>query len=152
MNPIVDTKPSEATQGAQPTDASRAQSNDASNAAPSDAPQSEQGAAAVSEPPAADEPPVVLPASNEPLPKFDARGASIVVLAMLATLFALQAASLFVIPLVVAVLFAYALDPFVSFLERRRVPRPLSNMSFTLLPGCCTTTTVAPFAPVFPVA
>ena len=128
MNPIVDTKPSEATQGAQPTDASRAQSNDASNAAPSDAPQSEQGVAAVSEPPAADEPPVVLPASNEPLPKFDARGASIVVLAMLATLFALQAASLFVIPLVVAVLFAYALDPFVSFLERRRVPRPLGAL------------------------
>ena len=55
--------------------------------------------------------------------KVDARGASIVTLAVLATLFALQAASHFVIPLVVGILLAYALDPFVSFFERHRLPR-----------------------------
>ena len=89
---------------------------------------------------AADEPAVVLPASDEPLAKFDARGASIVTLALLATLFALQTAQLFVIPLVVAVLFAYALDPFVSFLERRRVPRPLGALFVlvVLVSGCGT--------------
>ena len=64
----------------------------------------------------------------EQLYKVDARGASIVTLAVLATLFALQAASHFVIPLVIAVLFAYALDPFVSFLERHRLPRSIGAL------------------------
>ncbi|MEO8937961.1 MAG: AI-2E family transporter [Burkholderiaceae bacterium] len=71
-----------------------------------------------------DEKPYVLAnATIEPIPVFDARGASLVTLAVLATLFALQLAANFVIPVVVAVLLAYALDPAVSFLERRRVPR-----------------------------
>ena len=78
--------------------------------------------------PVEEEPPVVLPATEEPLTKFDARGAAIVTLAVLATLFALQAAAPFVIPLVVAVLFAYVLDPLVSFLERKHVPRPLGAL------------------------
>ena len=60
--------------------------------------------------------------------KVDARGASIVALAVLATLFALQAAAHFVIPLVIGVLLAYALDPFVSFLARHRIPRAIGAL------------------------
>ncbi len=60
--------------------------------------------------------------------KVDARGVPLVTLATLASLFALQAAAPFVIPLVVAVLLAYALDPFVSFLARKRVPRWLGAL------------------------
>ncbi len=72
----------------------------------------------------ADEKPVVLASDTpNPLPPVDARGAAVVTLAILAVLYALQTAASFVIPVVVAVLFAYALDPAVSFLERRRVPR-----------------------------
>ena len=68
-------------------------------------------------------PVVLMNATNQPLAKIDARGASIVTLAVLATLFALQMAAAFVIPIVVAVLLAYALDPIVSILQRMRVPR-----------------------------
>ena len=67
---------------------------------------------------------VVLASSHRPpSPTVDARGASLVTLAVLATLFALQMAASFIIPVVVAVLLAYALDPAVSFLERLRIPR-----------------------------
>ena len=59
----------------------------------------------------------MLPSNDEPLPKTDARGTALVTLAVLATLFALQMAANFVIPIVVAVLLAYALDPVVSFLS-----------------------------------
>lgn len=73
---------------------------------------------------ALEEHPVLLPSSTEyPLQKVDARGASIVTLAVLATLYALQTAANFIIPIVVAVLLAYVLDPAVSFLQRRYVPR-----------------------------
>ena len=74
------------------------------------------------------EQPVVLAASHRPIPKVDARGAAIVTLAVLASLFALQMAANFVIPVVVAVLLAYALDPAVSFFERFRVPRWLGAL------------------------
>ena len=72
--------------------------------------------------------PVVVTSAGDPLPKFDARSAALVTIAILATLFALQAASKFIIPLVVSVLLAYALDPFVSYLERRRVPRVIGAL------------------------
>ncbi len=66
----------------------------------------------------------VLPSTpGLPIPTIESRGAWIVTLAVLATLFALQMAAAFVIPIVVAVLLAYALDPVVSFLQRIRVPR-----------------------------
>ena len=58
-----------------------------------------------------------------PLPKFNARGVSLVTLAVLAVLFSLQQAAPFVIPLIISVLMAYTLDPAVSFLERWKVPR-----------------------------
>lgn len=68
--------------------------------------------------------PALLPSNAEdPMRQVDARGASLVTLAVLATLYALQTAASFIIPIVVAVLLAYALDPAVSFLQRRHVPR-----------------------------
>ena len=136
MNAIVDTEPSDR--------AAVQSAKDASNAASGDPQQSEAVVDAAAEASVAEEPQVVLPASDEPLPKFDARGASIVTLAVLAALFALQAAALFVIPLVVAVLFAYALDPFVSFLERRHVPRPLGALFvLVVLVSACGTSVYA---------
>ncbi len=136
MNAVVDPGDSMPESGPQAADASLEPVAPASRNPPisSDDAANKVGDEAAGEDSARDDQPaleerfIVLPASNEALPKFDARGASIVTLAVLATLFALQAAAIFVIPLVVAVLFAYALDPFVSFLERFRVPRPLGAL------------------------
>ena len=73
--------------------------------------------------------PVLLPSStDDPMRQVDARGASLVTLAVLATLYTLQTAASFIVPVVVAVLLAYALDPAVSFLARRRVPRWLGAL------------------------
>jgi predicted PurR-regulated permease PerM len=66
--------------------------------------------------------PVVIPSRA-----FDRRHAALNILAMLAILFALRAASDFVIPLVISVILAYALDPIVYFLQRRvRLHRSLA--------------------------
>ena len=88
--------------------------------------------------PIEDERPAVLASSHQRIAKIDARGSSIVTLAVLASLFALQMAASFVIPIVVAVLLAYALDPAVSFLERYRLPRWLGAMLVmtALIAGC----------------
>ncbi len=68
--------------------------------------------------------PVVLRSNAaSPLQRVDPRSAALITIAVLATLFALQAAANFVIPVVMAVLLAYALDPAVSFLDRWHVPR-----------------------------
>lgn len=53
----------------------------------------------------------------------DVRSASLVVLAVLATVFALRWAAAVFIPLMVSLLATYALSPVVDFLERLRVPR-----------------------------
>jgi predicted PurR-regulated permease PerM len=58
-----------------------------------------------------------------PLKRFDARGACLVTLTVLAVLFAMREGREFLVPLVVAIIAAYALDPLVAFLERRRIPR-----------------------------
>ncbi len=71
--------------------------------------------------PADNEKPVVVGSENDP--PIDAAGKALIVLAVLATLFAMQAAATFIIPVVVAVLLAYALDPLVTWLARRHVPR-----------------------------
>jgi predicted PurR-regulated permease PerM len=80
-----------------------------------------------------DQPVMIGTGPRAPLATVDARGASIVTLAVLATLFALQTAANFVIPVVVAVLFAYALDPAVSFLGRFNVPRWLGALLALLI-------------------
>jgi predicted PurR-regulated permease PerM len=57
--------------------------------------------------------------------RVDARGILLLILTVLAVLFALRSAKEFIIPLVVSVILAYALDPVVSFLQRRAVPRAI---------------------------
>ena len=56
----------------------------------------------------------------------DVRSISLVVLATLASLFALQWASAVFIPVMVGVLYSYALSPVVNWMQRYRVPRALS--------------------------
>lgn len=81
-----------------------------------------------------DEKPVMVGTGTRgPMSTVDARGGAIVTLAILATLFALQTAANFVIPVVVAVLLAYALDPAVSFLGRFHLPRWLGALLALLI-------------------
>ncbi len=53
------------------------------------------------------------------------RSAALIVLASIATLYFIDWAQPVLLPLVVAVLISYALDPLVSLLDRVRIPRPL---------------------------
>ena len=57
----------------------------------------------------------------------DVRNLSLVVLAILASLFVLQWAKAVLIPVMLSVLFSYALSPLVNWLELKRVPRGLSS-------------------------
>ncbi|MDB5870244.1 MAG: hypothetical protein JWP96_2576 [Polaromonas sp.] len=57
----------------------------------------------------------------------DVRNVSLVVLAILASLFMLHWAKDVFIPIMLSVLFSYALSPLVNWLETRRVPRWLSS-------------------------
>jgi predicted PurR-regulated permease PerM len=66
-----------------------------------------------------------VPVREVGTPRINPRSAALIVLTVLAVLFALQSAKEFVVPLVIAVIMAYALDPVVSFLAKRRVPRVL---------------------------
>jgi predicted PurR-regulated permease PerM len=61
--------------------------------------------------------------ATAPRMQVDVRGMMLVILTVLASLFALRSAKEFIIPLVVSVILAYALDPVVSYLQKRRVPR-----------------------------
>ncbi len=80
-----------------------------------------------------DKPIVIGQANTGPMTKVDARGAALVTIALLLTLFALQTAANFVIPIVLAVLLAYALDPAVSFLGRFHIPRWLGALIVLLI-------------------
>jgi predicted PurR-regulated permease PerM len=57
---------------------------------------------------------------------------ALTVLAVIATLFFLQAARVLLIPIAIGVLISYALEPIVAWLERRRVPR-IAGASLVLL-------------------
>jgi predicted PurR-regulated permease PerM len=84
--------------------------------------------------------PTKAPIVKDPssLQKVDARGAALVTLAILAVLFSLQLSAKFVIPLVISVLLAYALNPIVHMLERRHVPRVVGAfIVLTTFVGCC---------------
>lgn len=64
------------------------------------------------------------------------RSMSLVILASISALFFIEWAQAVLLPLVVAVLISYALDPFVSAFDRLRIPRPLSAaIILTLLLG-----------------
>jgi predicted PurR-regulated permease PerM len=73
-------------------------------------------------------PTIVALAPDAPATKVDSRGTAIVTLAVLATLFAMKAAADFVVPVIVGILLAYALDPMVSWLARWRIPRWLGSL------------------------
>ncbi len=53
----------------------------------------------------------------------DARGASLAIIATVATLFAIQSAQKFLIPLLFGIFIAYTLNPLVVWLERLKIPR-----------------------------
>ena len=71
-------------------------------------------------------------AANPPMPEapairmpVDIRSAALTVLAVLAIVLVLQYAQAMIIPIVLAVLISYALEPVIAWLERRHVPRSL---------------------------
>jgi predicted PurR-regulated permease PerM len=63
----------------------------------------------------------------------DVRSVSLVVLATLASIFMLRWASAVFIPVLVGLLFSYALSPIVNWLQLRRIPRTLSAAALILL-------------------
>jgi predicted PurR-regulated permease PerM len=65
---------------------------------------------------------------HAPHSRVEARGILLLILTVLAVLFALRSAKEFIIPLVVSVILAYALGPVVSFLQRRAIPRPIGAL------------------------
>jgi predicted PurR-regulated permease PerM len=84
------------------------------------------------EPPAAaasSYPPPPYPQPPQPIlaerVRVDVRGMLLLILTILAVLFALRSAKEFIIPLVVSIILAYALDPLVSCLQKHRMPRPI---------------------------
>jgi predicted PurR-regulated permease PerM len=58
----------------------------------------------------------------------DARGLSLAIIAVVATLFALQTAQKFLIPLLCGIFLAYTLNPVVAWLERRRIKRLIGTV------------------------
>lgn len=62
----------------------------------------------------------------------DVRSLSLVVLATLASLFALRWASAVFIPIMVGVLFSYALSPVVNWMQARRIPRAVGAAALML--------------------
>lgn len=68
-----------------------------------------------------------VPLQNVPLPiPTDVRNLSLLVLAVLASIFALHLAQSVFIPIVFGILIGYALDPIVSWFGRWKIPRPIS--------------------------
>ena len=63
----------------------------------------------------------------------DARGMSLAIIAIVATLFALQAAQKFLIPLLCGIFLAYTLNPLVAWLERCRIPRMIGTVLVMLV-------------------
>ncbi|WP_313465178.1 AI-2E family transporter, partial [Achromobacter sp.] len=65
----------------------------------------------------------LIPDSPPDTPHVWARGACLTTLTVLAVLFTLKLAQEFIVPVVMAIVIAYALDPIVSLMGRARVPR-----------------------------
>ncbi|HTN32698.1 MAG TPA: AI-2E family transporter [Marinobacter sp.] len=76
------------------------------------------------------------PANAKLIDSVNIRSMALIVLTTIATLYFIDWAQAVLLPLVVAVLISYALDPLVSALERLKIPRPLSAaIILTLLIG-----------------
>jgi predicted PurR-regulated permease PerM len=68
-----------------------------------------------------------VPLQRVPLPiPTDVRNLSLLVLAVLASVFALHLAQSVFIPIVFGILIGYALDPIVTWFGRWKIPRPIS--------------------------
>ncbi|HYG44972.1 MAG TPA: AI-2E family transporter [Bordetella sp.] len=67
----------------------------------------------------------LAPVPEPPVPYVWARGACLTTLTVLAVLFSLKAAQEFIVPVVMAIVVAYTLDPAVALLQRAAVPRVL---------------------------
>jgi predicted PurR-regulated permease PerM len=69
----------------------------------------------------------------------DIRSAALTVLAMLAVVMVLKIAAGMIIPIVLGILISYALDPVVGWMERIRIPRPISAavVLLALVAGTC---------------
>lgn len=76
--------------------------------------------AGAADPHDADTSQVVLPATRAPL---DVRSTALVILAVLACIYALSLAQAFVVPLLLGIVLAYTLNPLVVWLEAVRIPR-----------------------------
>ncbi|MDH1176608.1 AI-2E family transporter [Achromobacter mucicolens] len=108
------------------------------SATPVDTSTPRQGPEPVTAPPADDkpEPPeekvtaqdagLIKPPAPTPLVRVS--GFCLVTLTVLAVLFGLKAAQEFIVPVVMAIVVAYTLDPVVAMLERYRVPRSLGTV------------------------
>ncbi len=75
---------------------------------------------------------VTLPLAAPVREKLELRSTALLVLAVLASLFALRWASAVVVPVLVAVLFSYGLSPIVDWAQRHRVPRAVSAAMLVL--------------------
>ncbi len=73
------------------------------------------------------------PASTQLIDSVNIRSMALVVLTSIATLYFINWAQAVLLPLVVAVLISYALDPLVSSLDRLKIPRPLSAAIILIL-------------------
>ncbi|KRC86051.1 permease [Achromobacter sp. Root83] len=124
-------------------------------ATPADAPpRTEETALKASEPPAS-EPPAPEPPAPEPtaekvtaedaglidttppvLPSVRARGVCLTTLTVLAVLFSLKLAQEFMVPVVMAIVVSYALDPAVTLMERARLPRAFGTVVLLLAIAC----------------
>lgn len=76
-------------------------------------------------------PSAILPPADEPVSMLtrmpvDVRSVSLAILAVLASVFTLRWASAVFIPLMIGLLFSYALSPLVNWLAARRIPRAAS--------------------------
>jgi predicted PurR-regulated permease PerM len=74
---------------------------------------------------ASDQSAVTLPETGI---QVDARGVSLAILAVLASLYALLWAQAFVVPLLLGIIFSYTLNPLVAWLEALRLPRNVATI------------------------
>jgi len=76
--------------------------------------------------------PAAADPAGTPVP-IDVRSATLTIIAVLALILVLKYAQPVLIPLVLGALISYGLSPFVAFLARHRVPRPLGAAAAVLL-------------------
>ena len=85
------------------------------------------------------DPPIDVASETTPAPARDSKGVALTVLAVAAAILLARYMQSVLIPLVLAGLVFYALDPIVDRLQRLRVPRAIgAGLAITLIIGACT--------------